>query len=51
MGRQGDLGQGVSCGCGQKKIAWDYVLEVESALSMDGLDVMGEGKRGIKDNS
>lgn len=30
---------------------WDYVLEAESALSMQGLDMMGEGKTGIKDNS
>lgn len=30
---------------------WDNVLEVESTLSMTRLDVMGEGKRRIKDNS
>lgn len=29
---------------------WDYVLEAESTLSVEGLGVMGEGKRGIKDS-
>ena len=45
MGSWGGPGGGGSCEHGQKMTVWDYVLEVEAAVSMEGLEVMGEGKR------
>lgn len=45
LGSQGGPGGGGSYDYGQKMTAWDYVLEVEAAISMEGLEVMGEGKR------
>ena len=51
MRSHGGLGQGGSCGHGRKTTVWDYVQEVESTLSTEGLDGMGEGNRGIQDNA
>lgn len=50
MGSCGGLSRGGSCEPGQKMMACDYVLEAESTLCMEGLDVMGVGKGGIENN-
>lgn len=45
VGNQDGLGGGGSCEHGQEMTVWNYVLKVEAAVSVEGLEVMGEGKR------